>query len=234
MPIDTESPSNAESAAAAHRWVPSQKRAQRTLEKKMWGRVFDDGLFDLYLGVLFANVAAFMLAGAVEQSPPTAIYVVVLLATYQVYVAAKRRITVPRLGHFKPAAKHRRRFGVVGAISVSVSVLMVVATMLAATGVFSDGIPLVVILFGVLAVKLVVLFSAAAYYLGVLRFYVYAALGAAGYAGAELAVASADIDRGWDIVAMFGAPALAMIPTGIILLRRFIRVYSVREADQGA
>ena len=195
----------------------------------MWGRVFEDGLFDLYLAAVFVNVAAFMIASELEQSQSAVIYFVVLLASYQVYLAAKRRITVPRLGHFKPAEKHRRRFGAVGAVSVAVSILMLVTTMLAVTGVFSDGAPLLLILFSVLAIKMVALFSLAAYYLGVHRFYVYAALGAAGMAGGEIAVAAGDAGRGWDVVAMFGVPALVMLPTGLVLLTRFIRAYPLHE-----
>lgn len=198
----------------------------------MWGRVFDDGLFDLYLGAVFVNVAAFMIASELEQSQSAVIYFVVLLASYQVYLAAKRRITVPRLGHFKPAEKHRRRFGVVGSISVSVSILMLVATMLAVAGALSDGVPILLILFGVLAIKMVVLFSLAAYYLGVQRFYIYAALGAAGMAGSEIAVVAADIGRGWDVVAMFGAPALLMLPTGAVLLARFIKTYPLDKVHE--
>jgi hypothetical protein len=200
----------------------------------MWGRVFDDGLFDHYLGALFVNVAAFMLAGELGQSQGAAIYFVVLLVIYQLYAVAKRRITVPRLGHFKPGEKHRRRFGAVGAVSVGVSVLMLVTTVAAVTGAFSDGVPLLLILFSVLAVKMVTLFSLAAYYLGVLRFYVYAALGAAGMAGAEIVVATADVGRGWDVVAMFGVPALVMLPTGVVLLTRFIKAYPLHEAYEVA
>jgi hypothetical protein len=200
----------------------------------MWGRVFDDGLFDLYLGALFVNVAAFMVAGELRQTRGAAVYFVVLLAIYQLYAVAKRRITVPRLGYFKAAEKHRRRFGVVGAVSVGVSIIMLLGTLLAVTGVFSDDVPLLLILFSVLAVKMVALFSLAAYYLGVLRFYFYAALGAAGMAGAEIAVATAEAGRGWDVIAMFGVPALVMLPTGVVLLARFIRAYPLRGANRNA
>jgi len=164
----------------------------RTLENKMWSRVFDDGL---------------------------------LLGSNPVYVAAKRRITLPRVGYFKPNQKHRTRAGVVGAIAVSVSILMVGATMMAVTGSFASGVPLLLILFGILAVKMVVMFSLAAYYLGVARFYGYAILGAVGMAGAEIAVATTDTGRWWDVIAMFGLPAIVMVPTGVVLLSRFVRAY---------
>jgi hypothetical protein len=111
---------------------------------------------------------------------------------------------------------------------------MVAATMLAVTGAFTSGVPLLLVLFGVLAIKMVIMFSLAAHYLGVARFYGYAILGAAGIVGAEIAVATADIGRGWDVVAMFGAPAIVMLPTGLVLLSRFTRAYPLRGTNQVA
>jgi len=102
---------------------------------------------------------------------------------------------------------------------------MVGATMMAVTGSFASGVPLLLILFGILAVKMVVMFSLAAYYLGVARFYGYAILGAVGMAGAEIAVATTDTGRWWDVIAMFGLPAIVMVPTGVVLLSRFVRAY---------
>ncbi|RLE14993.1 MAG: hypothetical protein DRJ28_04770 [Actinobacteria bacterium] len=67
----------------------------RTLENKMWSRVFDDGLFDIYLGVLFLNVVVWMMAGDLGLSYGIAIYLVVLLGSNPVYVAAKRHIMLP-------------------------------------------------------------------------------------------------------------------------------------------
>lgn len=199
----------------------------KTLEQKMWTRVFDDGLWDLYLFVVFVNVAIYMLGGElgwtlVETVVP---FFVVLLGAHQLLMAAKRRITAPRIGYFKPHKKRRTEIGVVGGISVAVSILMLAATILAVTGTFSDSIPLTLVLFGVLALKMVVLFSLAAHFLGVARFYVYAGLGAAGMVGAEIAVATADVGRGWDVVAMFGVPAIAMLPIGAVLLTRFVKAY---------
>jgi hypothetical protein len=203
----------------------------RTLEKKMWSRIFDDGLFDIYLGVVFINVVVWRAATELGRSYGVAIFVLVLLASHPAYVAAKRRITLPRVGYFKPSQQHQTRFGVVGAISVSVTILMVAATTLAVTGAFTSGIPFLLVLFGILAIKMVLIFSLAGHYLGVVRFYGYAMLGAAGMVGAEIAVATADIGRGWDLVAMFGLPAVVMVPTGIVMLSRFIRAYPMRETN---
>jgi hypothetical protein len=203
----------------------------RTLERKMWSRVFDDGLFDLYLAVVFINVAFWRIATELGQPYSVMIFLGVLLASNPIYVAAKRRITLPRIGYFKPSQRHRTRAGVIGAISVSVTIVMVGATMLALAGTFSGEISLLLVLFAVLAIKMVVMFSLAAHHLGIVRFYGYALLGAAGMVGAEAAVATADISRGWDLVAMFGVPAIAMVPTGLVLLARFTRAYPLGKVS---
>ena len=202
-----------------------------TMEQKMWSRVFDDGLWDLYLWIVFTNVAVYMLGGELDWSvAQTAIpFFVILLGAHQLLMAAKRRVTAPRIGYFKPHKKRRTEIGTVGAISVAVSILMVATTVLAVTGTFSGDIPLTLVLFGLLALKMVVLFSLAAHFLGVTRFYAYAALGAAGMVGAEIAVATADVARGWDVIAMFGAPAVVMLPTGLVLLSRFLKDYPKAE-----
>lgn len=199
----------------------------RTLEQKMWSRVFDDGLWDLYLGIVFLNVMAYMLGGELGWSISDTIipFFFVLLGAHPLLKFAKERYTAPRIGYFTPSKKRRASMGVVGAISVAVSILMVATTTLAVTGALSGDIPLTLILFGILAFKMVVLFSLAAHFLGVTRFYLYAALGAAGMVGAEIAVAVSDVQRGWDVIAMFGAPGLIMIPTGFILLARFLKAY---------
>ncbi|HDH26168.1 MAG TPA: hypothetical protein ENH00_08255 [Actinobacteria bacterium] len=79
-------------------------------------------------------------------------------------VAVKRCITLPRVGYFRPSRRHRTRFGVVGAISVSVTIPLVAVTMPAVTGACAGGIPLLLILFGVPALKMVVLFGLAAHH----------------------------------------------------------------------
>jgi hypothetical protein len=71
------------------------------------------------------------------------------------------------------------------------------------------------------------MFSLAAYFMGVKRFYLYALLAAAGMLGSEIAVATWDISRGWDFVGMLGLPVAVMLPTGAVLLTRFLRDYPV-------
>jgi len=196
-------------------------------EKKAWRRVFEDGLYDLFLAVVFLNVAVWMAAAELdlaygETAAPAG---GVLLLAFLMFRFLKQRVTVPRLGHFRIQRERTSKFRLAGALSVCLLVLMVGATFLAGTGAFETGVSFVVVLFGLLALKAVVLFSFGAFLTGVSRFYLYGALAAVGMTAAQVCIAVLDLPEGWSVVGIFGLPALLMIPTGVVLLTRFVRAY---------
>jgi hypothetical protein len=205
----------------------------KTLERKAWGRFFNDGIFDIYLGVLFANVALWMVAAELDLNyGSTAVpAVIVLLLAGVFYRLAKKRITVPRMGHFVIESRRTRKIHVARAIGVGVTAILVAATVLWGVGAYPTGPSTAVILFGVVALEAVTLFSLGAYFLGVERFYVYGLLCVAGFLGAEIVVARSSLGHGWALVGLFGMPALVLTPTGIVLLVRFVRTYAAREGD---
>src|SRR5680860_846335 len=112
----------------------------RSLERKAWGRVFNDGLWDIYVGALFANVVLYMTAGELGWSygdtavPP--IIVLILAAGLQRF--AKQRITEPRIGHFKIERRRLsgKRLGLF--LTLIVTLMLVVFTILAGSGAFPD------------------------------------------------------------------------------------------------
>lgn len=208
--------------------------SEKALERKIWGRVFQDGLWDLYVGILFLNAAFWVASGrlgfAWGSTAVTAIGVlVVVLILFQ---TAKKKITAPRMGYFEIQKKRTSKYRLAGVLSVAVTVALVVMTILRVGGSFRGGLSsFLFILFGVLALKGVVLFCLGAYSWGVERFYVYAMLLLAGFLGSEVLVATRGIDRGWDIVGMLGLPGIVMLFVGGILLTRFLRKYPIREAQ---
>ncbi|MDH4140136.1 MAG: hypothetical protein OEV43_06140 [Coriobacteriia bacterium] len=201
----------------------------RTLERKAWNRVFNDGLWDLYLGALFVNVAAWTAAGELgsawgETAVPAMGFLIVFLGAFR---AAKSRITKPRIGHFQIERARTKKVHLAASLALAVTVILVGVTFVAGMGAFPEGIPLVAIMFGVTALGVSGSFSLAAYSLGVQRFYVYGALAAVGYVGAEVLAATSEVGRGWDIVGVFGLPAIVMLPLGLLLLRRFLQEHPV-------
>ncbi len=206
--------------------------AGKALERRAWARMTNDGIMDIYLGVLFLNVVVWMIAGELGYAysdtaiPP----LIVLISAPIIYQVAKLKITKPRVGHFKIEKRRlsKKRLGLF--LSVVVTAMLVVFTSLAAAGAFPEGLPVSLIIFGVFGLQFVLGFSLAAYFLGIQRFYTYALLGAVGWVGSEILVAYEGISRGWDVVGILGLPALALFPVGIVLLMRFLRENPVREA----
>ena len=214
----------------------AEKSMGRALERKAWGRIAQDGIFEIYLGVLLLNAVVWMAAAELglaygETSIPA---FAVLLLSLGVYRGAKRRVTAPRMGHFKLERKRTSKVRLSAGLSVAVSVLMVAFTILALGGEFADGLPVPLILFGVLALKAVLLFSLGAYFTGLQRYYLYAILAAVGMAASEILVATQGVTRGWDVVGTLGLPAIVMLPTGIALLVRFVAEYPVKEVGDAA
>ena len=89
----------------------SEKLNLKELERKAWRSFFDDGLWDIYLGLLLAlmGVSAFM--GRMELSEVThmGIYIGLLIIIMLLMWAAKRFITVPRIGRVKFGAERQKR-----------------------------------------------------------------------------------------------------------------------------
>lgn len=196
-------------------------------ERKAWRRVFQDGLLDLFLAVAFLNAAVWMVCAELDlaygetAAPAGGVLIVALL----LFRFLKQRVTAPRLGHFRIQHKRTSKLRLAGGLGVSLLVLMVGVTFVAGTGACETGVSLPVVLFGLLALKAVVLLSLGAYFTGVSRFYFYGGLAAAGMAGSEACIAYWDLSQGWSVVGIFGLPALVMVPVGSVLLVRFLREY---------
>lgn len=205
--------------------VIAKARNATSMERKAWGRVFNDGLWDLYVALLFMNACVWMISVQLDRanglSAAVAVgFLVIILGGFRL---AKRTVTEPRIGSFRIESRRTRKVSLGAYIGVGVTVILVGVTATAATGAFPEGVPLAAILFGVLALQAVVMFALAAHFLGVQRFYVYGLLVAVGYVGTEILAVVQGISLGWDIVAMFGLPALVMLPFGLVLLVRFVR-----------
>jgi hypothetical protein len=109
------------------------------LERKVWMRYFEDGINDLYLGMLLLLMGAGLFAPEKDTLPTNHI---LLLATIGLlvcagYFLAKRFITYPRIGmvKFGPRAKVRqKRATVLLSLSALVGLALFVIFMLSASG----------------------------------------------------------------------------------------------------
>ncbi len=102
----------------------SEKINLKELQRKAWRSMFQDGIWDIFLGLLLLNIAAFTLTDAFVSNDDTQIMlyiggeVIALLLLW----AGKRFITVPRMG--------RANFGQYGKVRRSKVKLILFATVL--------------------------------------------------------------------------------------------------------
>ena len=114
--------------------VDLKKRA-----RKAYLSTYEDGLWDMFFGVIVAAMGFFLYHPASGYSAINIIvYLVVITVANSLFMAAKKHITLPRMGHvtFGPARQKRKRtLAIVLGIVVFLQAILVIST---ATGWFSQ------------------------------------------------------------------------------------------------
>jgi MFS family permease len=201
-----------------------------TLEREVFRKFHEDGLFDIYLGALLGIMGAAGWLTEVFDSPAwgMTLYASLVLLVMGAFALARRRIVKPRLGTFKPSAPRKRKITMVRLVllgSVIVGLLLFWAFAEANSGVDTLRAFMPAIWFA----NAMVVFGAIGYYLDVPRFYLYGVL-----FGLPLAVDTA-LTRYADVslppAALFGVAGLITIAVGAYKFAGFLRDYPVR-ADE--
>ncbi|MCP4138848.1 MAG: hypothetical protein GY755_00900 [Chloroflexi bacterium] len=83
----------------------------KELERKAWKSFFDDGLWDIYLGLLLAlmGISALLDKTSLSKNQVLAVYLGLMLIVMTAFWAAKRFITVPRMGRVKFGAVRQKK-----------------------------------------------------------------------------------------------------------------------------
>ena len=211
----------------------------KAIERQAWRSVFQDGLWDIYLGMLLMAMAIFALLRKtnIPEAGQMTMYIGLMGLAMLVLWAGKRLITVPRMGRVKFGSKGKARkmkARVILAVSVLVGVVVFVFTALAFKGNRSEELPLHLIIPGVWAMNMLVLFSLGAYFLHYERLYLIGVLYALPvpldiwlneYAGIKLGFIA------------FAVPAAIILTMGLVVFIRFLRDYTLptdgEPPDQG-
>ncbi|NOY99857.1 MAG: hypothetical protein GXP40_11780 [Chloroflexi bacterium] len=212
----------------------------KELERKAWKSYFNDGLWDIYLGlILFSmGMSRWLYETSLSDNWQTGIYVGLLGVATLLFWAGKRFVTVPRMGRVKFGAGRKTRQKKVRLI-LFVSVIFVVFVLLVALaakgGGFGDGLPWKSILPGVYALNMLVVFGAGAYFLEFERLYFIGVMFALPVPLDAMLTEFAGIDLG---ASVFIVPAALVVAVGSWHLARFMRAYPVvsipgQEAGNG-
>lgn len=194
----------------------------KELEKKAWKSTFQDGLWDIMLGLVFFIPAV---NGLIKGSDYTLIPL--YIGSILLFVTAKKHITIPRIGLVK-FGETRKRKRIIVAMILTVSVVyMISLVVMMKRGLLSGttGIPTGAIIVGC---NILIVLGLMAYFLNFDRLYLYAVL-----LGAFEPFTSV-LENG-NIIASPYPVLLAisggMIVTGAALLVRFIRNYPLQEGE---
>lgn len=201
----------------------------RALERRAFSRFYEDGLFDLLLGLLLVIMAV----SAVVQDwsgsePATMAFMAVasIVAVVGFMVVRERRVR-PRLGEFKPAPARQRRITLTRLVLLA-SCMLGLAAFGAGSVMHGSGVPpasVEVILPVVFFVNATLVLAIMAYLLDVPRFALYGVL--LGLVGPLMIWPSVVWDLRMPPALAFAIPALPILVIGVWKLVRFVRTYPV-------
>ena len=187
----------------------SQMLDLRDVERRAWTLYFQDGLWDIFFGLLF-------LGGGLRALTDNLWFYLLVAAGILVFILGKRWITLPRLGQINYGPQRKTRLNVVRLVGFAAMVYTAVVLAMILSGADLNGVPV-----GWIFVFLVPgVFLLMAYLMNFTRLYGYALLAAVFVVISELygepAAAWAQIVAG-----------LVPLAVGIVLLVRFLRRYPV-------
>jgi len=204
----------------------SQNINLRELERKAWKSVFQDGLWDIYLGLLLLAMAVWALLSDVgfSESLGMAIYIGLEVLAILVLLAGKKMITVPRMGRVKFGPRRKAKLNwvrVVLFISILVGAGVFVAGLAIGTN-RTEGLNTAFFLAAAWMVNAIVVFSLGAYFLDFNRLYLIGVMYALPVPFDIMFRKFADIDLSF---LAFGVPAMVILIVGLVMLVRFLRDY---------
>ncbi len=194
------------------------------LEREAFRKFFEDGLLDIFLGLLLATMPLGTLVDDLVVAAINGVLVVVL-------IVVRFRVVRPRLGRMTPGPRRRQKVRR-GHLALVASVVLG----LVVWGVFAAGAGEGILRFMpfVWLVNCVVVFGAMAHFLDVPRFLLYGFL-----YGVPLAIDGIVRSSGagrLPLLVTFVLPALVIVGVGVAKLLRFLRDYPLRgrEVEDGA
>jgi hypothetical protein len=216
----------------------SQTIDLKELERKAFRSTFEDGLWDIFLGLLLLNMGVgVLLGGADDMSLTFLLGSMVGLSAFAGLVllgfwAGKKFITTPRMGLVRFGQQRKakmKNFRAVLFVSVLVGAIMAVLGWAAAGGGLPQWMSEIPIPLYVWPVQTIVVFGLGAYFLDVTRFYAYGVLYGLPLPLGVLLVRSTDLSGTGSMAITFGVAAGVMVLIGVVLFIRFVRLYPLPE-----
>jgi len=204
----------------------------KAMEKKAWISTFQDGLWDIYFGLLIMGMGFSWLGGFFGL--PETVNVIVTVMSWDigavfVFFLGKKFITQPRMGFVKFGQIRKKRNKLLGlfiGLMVAFTLITFIFTLI---GMFQLQLPgfMVMLLIGLLFITLP--FSIIAYFLQLKRLYLYAILGGFGLFISE--ILEPIIGAPYHDIITFGGIGSVITITGIIIFIKFLKRYSMKKEE---
>jgi len=215
----------------------SQNINLKELERKAFRSTFQDGLWDIFLGLLLLNVGIGTIVGGMlgetEMSLTSLSWITLMLVPWPflaliAFWAGKKFITTPRIGLVKFGPQRKAKMKNLRAV-LFLSVLLGVVMFSLAWAAMENGLPWWVteipLPLYVWPAQTIIVFGLAAYFLDVPRFYAYGVLYGLPFPVGMLLVKNTDLTVLGSVAITYGVPVGVMVLIGVILFVRFLREY---------
>jgi hypothetical protein len=210
----------------------------KELEKKVFKSNFEDGLWDIYLGMLLLQISLSTFLYALDLSPLLILLILVLFVggVFAAFWAAKKYVVTPRMGLVtfnEERTKKKKKVSLILSLSVLFGIFVFALTMgLYWLAVQDRTTNLVqygwVIPFGLFLVNAVVVFSLIAYYYDYTRAYLYGWFYGLAY---PLNIALDEL-FGIRFPVFSLLFSIIMVGIGLVLFIRFMRTHPLVDQDE--
>ena len=210
----------------------STKINLKELERKAWRSVFQDGLWDMYLGFLLLTMGMGPVLPTLDTPIMWTLAMLLMLSVlaWLAFWAGKKFITTPRMGLVKFGPQRKTKLKKTRAV-LFLSVLLGVITLVlrAMWNVEWAAIPIPAYVW---AVQAIVVFGLGAYFLDVSRFYAYGMLYAIPLPVGLVLLQNTGLPG--LMFLPFGVSGGVMVIIGVALFIRFLREYPLPAVEAGA
>jgi hypothetical protein len=205
----------------------------KKLERRVWTSFYEDGIWDIYLGLLLSSIAigAFCTDVGISERYSIFGHVGMLVLAILFLVLGKHFITVPRTGTVVFGPRGRARLTkaqillAISCVSGLAAFLLIASTVGNATA-RQPVMDYIVPVFW--TVNMLLLFSLAAFFLNYRRLYIIGFLYAIAVPADKVLRQILHIDLS---VVAFGVPAMIILIMGVVVLVRFLRKYPFPGED---
>ncbi len=200
------------------------------IEKKAWRTTFDDGVIDIYFGILIASFGSIALTEILPVPLNMLLGPIMIGVGLAFFILSKKYLIKPRIGAVKFGRKRKvKKLRTIGVLSVSMVLLLILFLFNLSISGGSLNLPynIVVLLEGLLF--LTVPLCLVAFFLQFTRLYVYALILGCGFFLAD--ISSLIIPIPFNFLFSYLLLGGTIIIVGITYLIRFVRKYQLPQEE---